>query len=192
MHSKFKRWIISAGIFISILITLGILGDLFPYTGLAYIVVVPIQLIVVITILMLSIWLTAYLSKPWFFLCWIAASLICIFLIISTYPQEFRPSVPKQIAYSIGAILNYDNIPESDLYLPFAADNYSSNLCAIKNSQERHLVAMYKYRHIVVRDSAFRVSKYTDRPVQSEEDIFKQLETGQERLMWGYLSYIRK
>lgn len=192
MHSKLKRWTISAGIFICLLITLGILGDLFPFTGLAFIVVVPILLIVVVAILMLAVWLTGYLNKPWFIVCWIATGLVCFWLITSGYPQEFRPSVPEQIAYSIGTILDFDNIPVSDLYLPFNVDNYSSDLCAIKNSQERHLVAMYKYRHTAVRDSTFRISKYDNMPIQSEEDIFDQLKTGQERLMWRYLSITRE
>ena len=171
---------------------MGILGDLFPYTGLAFIVVAPILLIVVVAILMLAVWLTGYLNKPWFIVCWIATGLVCFWLITSGYPQEFRPSVPEQIGYSIGAILDYDNIPESDLYLPFKVDNYSSNLCTIKNSQERHLVAMYRYRHKVVRDSTFRISQYEDKLIQTEEDIFNQLKTGQERLMWRYLSITHK
>lgn len=193
VHSKLKRWSITAGIFISLIITLSILGDLFPYTGLAYIVVVPIQLIVVFAMLMLAIWLTAYLNKLWFIVYWIATWFICFSLVVSTYPQEFRPSVPNQIAYTISTIQTYDSIEMSDIYLPFTLENYGNNACAIENSLERHAVALYKYRNNISYNSNFRINSYNDvKPVKSAEDIPNHLETGQERFIWNYLSLTRE
>lgn len=71
------------------------------------------------------------------------------------YPQEFRPNAFKQISYSFSAIRQFETIPISDLDLPFSVNNFSRYDCTIKNSEERYIVALYKYRKTIPLDGSF-------------------------------------
>ncbi len=75
-----------------------LLVEYFPYTGLGRIVSIPITIIVNIIILLYSLFLTQRLkSRVFKSFIWIATILISILVAVILHPQEYLPSVLKQL-----------------------------------------------------------------------------------------------
>ncbi|MBY0088183.1 hypothetical protein [Brevibacillus brevis] len=80
------------------IVTILLLIEYFPYTGLGRIVSIPITLILNIAILLFSLLLTQKLksrgSKSFI---WIAAITISVLIAVLMHPQEYLPSVLTQL-----------------------------------------------------------------------------------------------
>ena len=149
INSKQKRWLAGGLIFLLTFFMLYILGQIFPYTGLAAIIVLPVIFLLNAVIILGTIWLTKNVQRLGYKLCWTATAILTIFITLTLYPQEFRPNVLRQISYSINAIQQFDNSNIKDLDLPFSVDDFSRYDCSIKDAQEKYVVALYKYRHTI-------------------------------------------
>ena len=80
------------------IVTILLLIEYFPYTGLGRVVSIPITLFFNITILLISLFITQNLkSRVFKSLIWVAATPISVFLAIFLHPQEYLPSVLTQL-----------------------------------------------------------------------------------------------
>lgn len=200
INSKQKRWLTGGAIFLLIFFVLYVLGELFPHTGLAAIIVIPIIILLNGLVIIVTIRITKNLQRLGYILSWITAAILTALITITLYPQEFRPNVFKQISYSFSAIRQFEAIPISDLDLPFLVDNFSRYDCTIKNSEERYIVALYKYRKTIPLDGSFHIYReektnifsYYDTSIKNVSEIPEKFRTGQGKLIWWTLNKLGK
>ncbi len=74
-----------------------ILKKLFPFTGLGLILAIPIIIILNIIIIIIGITFTKKKKQPHLSLIWFGIVFMTIINTIIFFPQEFNPSVPKQL-----------------------------------------------------------------------------------------------
>lgn len=201
INIKQKRWLTGGLTFLLTFFMLYILGKIFPFTGLAAIIVFPVIIMLNAVIIIGTIWLTKNVQRFGYILSWTATAILTVFITLAFHPQESRPNVFKQISYSINAIQQFDNSNIKDLDLPFSVDNFSRYDCSIKDAQEKYIVALYKYRHTIPLDGSFHVYREErtgvisydyDTSVKSIEEIPKKFRTGQDKLIWWTLKQLRK
>jgi hypothetical protein len=155
-----------------------ILIELFPYTGLGRIIALPFIFILNFVIIILGIILTNKLTSGHKIWVWFVIVLLTVTNTVTFYPQEFRPSVPKQVWYSVTAIKNYDNSTLSDIDLQ-------------KNGKEgafeQYVVALYKYRQKIPLDGSFHIygNDYSP-PIRNIDEIPQNLYP-HHKLIWWYL-----
>jgi len=102
---------------------------------------------------------------------------------VTFYLQEFSPSVPKQVWYSVTAIKNYDNSTLSDMDLQKNEK---------EGAPERYVVALYKYRKQIPLDGSFHIYGDSDYPtIRNINDIPQNLYP-HHKLIWWYLEKFRK
>ncbi|WP_237714622.1 hypothetical protein [Paenibacillus polymyxa] len=86
------------------------------------------------------------------------------------YPQEFSPSIPKQIKYSVAAILHYDDVTPADW------EGYTYRPSRTGES-EKYVVALYKYKRQVPLDGTTYFYNDTDyhkdHPIRSLNDYLR-------------------
>ncbi|MFZ4399462.1 MAG: hypothetical protein ACOYO1_05460 [Bacteroidales bacterium] len=200
LNSRKKRWVIAVCLLIINVLLLNFLGQFFPYTGLAAILFIPLIFAITLLIICFIVRISRNLSKLPFICIWTFTALTTTFLILLSYPQEFRPNVLNQIIYSISAINNIDKIPKSDLDLPFKVDDFSRYDCKTIDSQERYVAALYKFRYQIPLDSTFHIYREDKRNAISGEqsiiididDIPNKLNTKHEKLIWLVLKTLYK
>jgi len=80
------------------IITLFLLVEFFPYTGLGRIVSIPTTLFLNIALfIMFQIFTRNFKSRSFKSLLWIAAILLSVLLAVVLHPQEYLPSVVTQL-----------------------------------------------------------------------------------------------
>ncbi|UOK42215.1 MULTISPECIES: hypothetical protein [Flavobacterium] len=159
---------------------------MFPWTGLAAIIFVPVIYIIGILIILLGMRISKNKKFAYFFFIWITIIALNTLLAINMYPQEFRPSVTNQIKFTFQVVTNFDSITEDDLKLCML-DDFNRYDCQIKNSRERYVAALYKYQLNIPRDGNNFLYGRTDNPIMKMTDIKSNLATGQDKLIWWLL-----
>lgn len=195
LNSKSKRWTLASLNLLVTLIIIVILGQLFPYTGLRAIIVIPFILIVVLILNLGAIRLSKNQLQSKFLLTWTFCILFTQYFIIRNYPQEFRPNPIRQLINIKTAIDSYEELTLADLDLPFTLVDFGRLDCETIDSQERYVVALYKFRNQIPLDGSFNiyredkansvVNKFTQ--VTKIDSIPLMLQTGQEKLIWRLL-----
>lgn len=89
-----------------------------------------------------------------FIVTWSISTVVTVFVSMVLFPQEFRPNVFKQISNSISAIYDYESFPYSDIDILFSSNKDNSNN---NNTQERYIVALFKYRKRIPLDGSFHI-----------------------------------
>ena len=183
------------------ILTISKLGYFFPFTGLQAIIAIPFTFILVSVITFICYKLTKTASQKQIFYTWILLISFCSFITLALYPQDARPNVINQIIYTFQTISSYDKIKIEDLDLPYKLDDYSRYDCKIPNSQERYIVALYKYQNMIIKDTNYNlyrenlsnIIETTYNPkIKSKDEIFKNLKTGQHKWIWSYLERNKK
>lgn len=201
INSKQKRWLTGGLIFLLTFFMLYFLGQIFPYTGLAAIIMFPVILLTNAVIIIGTIFLTKNVRQLGYILCWTTTALFTIFITLALHPQEFRPNVFKQISYSITAIQQFDDSNIKDLDLPFSVDDFSRYECKIKDAQEKYVVALYKFRSTIPLDGSFHIYREEktgvisydyDTSIKSIEEIPEKFRTGQDKIIWWTLKRLGK
>lgn len=196
-----KRLLAGSAILILNFFIINGLSLLFPYTGLRAIVVYPVIIVLNSVLIFGTILLTKNINGVLFGLILSFVTVTMVILTISLHPQEFRPNAFKQIAHSISAIKNFENSPLTDLDLPFTVQDFSRYDCDMKDSEERYIVALYKYRNTIPLDGSFKVYREEktgaisydyDLSVKKIDDIPRKLKTGQDKLIWWILERLEK
>ncbi len=109
------------------------------------------------------------------------------------HPQEYRPSVPKQIEYGVLAIRNFERSPLTDIELPISDGKFLHKDSKIVDAGERYAVALYKYRKQIPLDGSYHIylkNKEDSYSIQSIEEIPTKLNQ-YHRLIWWYLETFR-
>ncbi|WP_256873628.1 hypothetical protein [Paenibacillus kribbensis] len=132
-----------------------ILITLFPYTGLGRILVLPLVFILNAVLIISVIYLIRKLGPLCYTLVLLPFILLSIWNTIYFYPQEFSPSIPKQISYSISAINHYDDLTMVD----WERYTFTANG---NGDSERYAAALYKYKHRVPLDGSLYFYNDTD------------------------------
>lgn len=169
-----------------LIIEIEVFGNLFPWTGLKAIIMLPIIYGICLTIIILGSFLTRKLSFKSRTAIWVIIFLINSLIIAQLYPQEFRPTVLKQIGYSINVVKNYDTISKEDLELYKEDENYPYDK-SVPDDRERYVAALYKFRDEIKRDGSNLIYGEKDKPILENTNIKKHLETGQDKLIWRIL-----
>ncbi|MGR6129388.1 hypothetical protein [Paenibacillus sp. SER-28] len=163
-----------------------ILIELFPYTGLGRIVALPLVFILNATLIISVIHLIRKLSPLCCALILVPTILLSIWNTILFYPQEFSPSIPKQIKYSISAIQHYDDLTLAD----WEGYTYSPSR---SGESERYVVALYKYKHRVPLDGTAYfyndIDYHKDQPIRSLNGIPSELEPHHQFIWWLLKTY---
>lgn len=192
IHSFRKRLIIGGLVFLLTIITLSILRYLFPYTGLAAIIAFPFIYIINGILIFTTILLSKKFNPKKFIVTWGISTVVTVFISMVLFPQEFRPNVFKQISNSISVIYDYESCPYSDIDILFSSnkDNNNNN-----NTQERYIVALFKYRNSIPLDGSFHIYREDKLNIIGKEnsaihninEIQNKLGTGQDKLIWWVL-----
>ncbi|QDY86390.1 hypothetical protein FQU75_08290 [Paenibacillus polymyxa] len=126
-------------------------------------------------------------------------TLWCVFILVPTillsmwntilfYPQEFSPSIPKQIQYSVTAISHYDDLTPADW------EEYTYRPSQTGES-EKYVVALYKYKRQVPLDGTTYFYNDTDyygeHPISSLSEIPSELKP-HHQFMWWLLQTFEK
>lgn len=195
IHSFRKRIIIGGLVFLLTIITLSILRYLFPYTGLAAIIAFPFIYIINGILIFTTILLSKNFNPKKFIVTWGISTVVTVFVSMVLFPQEFRPNVFKQISNSISAIYDYESCPYSDIDILFSSNKDNSNN---NNTQERYIVALFKYRKRIPLDGSFHIYREDKLNIIGKEnsaihnihEIQNKLGTGQDNLIWWVLERI--
>ncbi|MBP1993049.1 hypothetical protein [Paenibacillus eucommiae] len=169
-----------------------ILIELFPYTGLGRIVALPSIFILNTIIIVLGVYITHRLNRKRlsYTLAWFTILLLTVLNTIVLYPQEFSPSVSKQVWYSISAIKNFDDSPIKDMKLPISHTNEGAN--------EKYIVALYKYRLQIPLDGSYFIYREYKSDMSSNDTAIKTIEDiptklkGHHKLIWWFLETTRR
>jgi hypothetical protein len=200
VNSNQKRWLTGGLIFLLTIFVLHHLGELFPDTGLSIIVAYPLILFLNGLIILTLIQFTKNLQRLRYRIVWTVTTIFTTLIAIILYPQGHKANVFKQIGYSFSAIRHFDDSPITDLDLPFSVDDFSWYDCKIKDSEERYIVALYKYRQTIPLDGSFHILRQektgTDlcekTSIKSIEEIPNKFITGQDKLIWWTLELLEK
>lgn len=186
-----KRIFISsvATILITVIMII-LMVQLFPYTGLGRIITIPMTIVVNLAIIASGIFLTRKVKLLQFVIIWIVIVIITASNTITFHPQEYSPSVYKQIGHSISVIKHYDEIEKSSLYKPIESQDVEKQSLDKQTSQE-YIVALYKFRDEIPLDDSFvldeSLEKYgVDPAIRNIEEISDKL-LGHYRILWWYL-----
>jgi len=186
-----KKRTINTLVIISLLVLLTaklfIFGNLFPWTGLKAIIVIPMIYGICIAVTIIGVLLTKKYNYRIRLVSWAIIFLLNFLIAASMYPQEFRPSVLKQILYTAKVIKNFKTITKDDLEL-YRKDEYYSYDNSIPDDRERYVAALIKYEHELKRDGSEFMYGKPNKPILIETDIESNLETGQDKLMWWLLN----
>jgi hypothetical protein len=172
------------------LILFFILIQLFPYTGLERIVALPLIFCLNATIIFVAITLLKNSNNLHYKLVLGVIVLLTIIITVALYPQPGGPSVFKQIANSISAINQYDQITIQGLNLPLEK-TYSSH----NGDPERYVVSLYKYRKDIPLDGSYHIYReneldelkyWKDTSITNTDEIPNKLE-GHHKVIWWYL-----
>lgn len=141
----------------------------------------PLVFILNAALMISVIHLIRKLRPLWCALILIPTILLSIWNTILFYPQEFSPSIPKQIKYSVTAILHYDDLTPADW------EEYTYRPRRTGES-EKYIVALYKYKGQVPLDGTTYFYNDTDyhkdHPIRSLSDIPSELEPHHQFIWW--------
>ncbi|MGW8957059.1 hypothetical protein [Paenibacillus sp. NPDC055715] len=163
-----------------------LLIELFPYTGLGRVIMLPFIFMINAVLIGLTVFLIRKFYSVFYIIILLVVVLLTLRITVSLYPQEFSPSIPQQINDSIAAINDYDHSLPADLEKP-SFNTYQTG------ANEKYVVALYKYRHDIPLDGSFHL--YNN---DSDEDAIRRLEdipaklAPHHKLMWRYLENSQK
>lgn len=169
--------------------------QLFPYTGLGRIITIPITIVVNSAIIALGIFLSRKMKLPLCVIVWIVIIVITVSNTITFHPQEYSPSVYKQIGHSISAIKHYDEIGKASIYKSIESHDVENLSLNIQTPQE-YIVALHKFRDELPLDGSFvlneSVDKYgVDPIIRNIEEISGKL-VGHYEILWWYLEIFKE
>lgn len=113
--------------------------------------------------------------------------------------QDSKNSIPVQLFFSAKMIIyDYKYVSKEDLYLPKNTPNFSRYDCIIRNSQEKYVAALWKFRKNIVfgKYNMYNNGSYYSSGieikslVEKEEDVYNKLQTGIEKVLYKLLSVI--
>ncbi len=168
--------------------------QLFPYTGLGRIIAIPMTIVANLAIIALGIFLSRKMKLPQFVIIWIVIIVITASNTITFHPQEYSPSVYKQIGNSISAIKNNVEMKKSSLYKPIESYDIEKR-SPDKQTPEEYIVALHKFRAEIPLDGSFvldeSVDKYgVDPAIRNIEEISGKL-VGHYEILWCYLDIFK-
>jgi hypothetical protein len=189
------QWILASVNVIISIILISALGKLFPYTGLAAIIIIPFIVIVNIIINIITVYLSRNKSQLTFIIIWVLAFALTQYFTMRNFPQDFRPNTIQQLKNIKTGIDAYANLTIQDLDLPFKVTDFSRYDCEIIDAQEKYIVTLFKYKNIIPLDGSFHIYRedviggYYDRDtrITKIDSIPIMLRTGQEKLIWYIL-----
>jgi hypothetical protein len=158
------------------------LTKMFPYTGLARIVVLPgilgLNTIIIIVVFILN----KHIARRFQVLTWIGLIILSLGLTIASYPQEADSHVVTQTKNAVLAIKDLDNISRLDLKV-------NGN-----HSDPRYVVALFKYKDSIPLDGTYNLyeeesSYFYNSQINSLSEIGSKL-IGYHKVMWWYLNHI--
>lgn len=188
--SNYVRPVILLIVFL--LLEIGVLGNLFPWTGLKAIIDFPIIFGICISTIILGVFLTRRISNYNLrTTIWIGIFLINSLITAHMYPQEFRPTALKQIEYTFNVVNNYETISEDDLEL-YRKDKYYPYDKSVPDDRERYVAALYKFRNEITRDGSSFIYGKKAKPILDNTKIEEHLETGQDKLIWWLLDTFKQ
>lgn len=167
-------------------IEMKIFGSLFPWVGLKAIIAFPMIYIICLAIIISGVVLTKKIKLQSQIVVWVTIFLLNSLIAAHLYPQEFRPTVYKQIKFSINVIKNYDRIVKEDIEL-FRESEYNPYDKSVPDDKERYIAALHKFRNEINRDGSVFIYGEKDKPILENTNIENHLETGQEKLLWWAL-----
>jgi hypothetical protein len=174
-----------------LIIEIEIFGNLFPWTGLKAIIMLPMIYGICVAIIILGTFLTRKLNFKSRTTIWIIIFLINSLIAAQLYPQEFRPTVLKQIGYTINVVKNYKSIFKEDLEL-YTEDEYYPYDKSVPDDKERYVAALFKFRNEINRDGSNFIYGDKNKPITESTNIENNLETGQDKLIWWILETFKK
>jgi hypothetical protein len=179
---------ISIVILMIVLLTIEIamFGNLFPWTGLKAIIVIPMIYGICLPLIILGTFLTRRIHFKFRRAIWLAIFLTNSLITAHMYPQEFRPTVLQQIGYTFNVVKNYKTISKEDLEL-YREDKYYTYDKSVPDDRERYVAALCKFQGIIPRDGSYLLYGRKDNPVLKKTDIQSKLQTGQDKLIWQLL-----
>ncbi len=185
--SKKMTTILPVTLIITLLtIEIMVFGNLFPWTGLKAIIVLPVIYGIFIAIIILGVFLTRNINSKFRIAIWSIIFLVNSLIAASMYPQEFRPTVLKQIVYTLTVVKNYQEITKEDLIL-YIEDEYYPYDKSVPDDRERYVAALHKFKNEIKKDGSQFLFGKKDKPILKDTDIQANLETGQDRLIWWLL-----
>jgi len=187
MNSKAINILLILSLIVILTIEISIFGKLFPWTGLQAIIVIPMIYGICLVTTILGILMTKRQNSRIRILSWILLFILNSLIAASMYPQEFRPTVLKQIGYTIQVVTNFDKITKDDLKL-FQETEYYPYDKSVPNDRERYVAALIKYKNELKRDGSEFMYGRKKKPILLNTDIKSNLETGQDKLMWWLLN----
>lgn len=101
---------------------------LFPYTGLGRIISIPATIVINLAIIVLGTFITRNMKNLKCILIWIGIILLTASNTMTFHPQEYSPSVYKQIGYSISAVKFKEELPlDGSFILHESVDQFGVN-----------------------------------------------------------------
>jgi ABC-type multidrug transport system permease subunit len=173
-----------------LMIEIEIFGNLFPWTGLKAIIVIPMIYGICLAIIILGTFLTRKANFKLRTSICLAIFLINSLIAAHMYPQEFRPTVLKQIGYTFNVVKNYKTISKEDLEL-YREDKYYPYDKSVPDDRERYIAALYKFKDKINRDGSNFLYGEKNKPISKNMDIESHLETGQDKLIWWLLRILK-
>lgn len=159
-----------------------ILIKLFPYTGLARIVTIPVTIIINSLLIVVCI---VVCRKYRYGILSVAVTLaLSIWITIALYPQESDPSVYTQSIVAINAISDFDQITLEDLEV----NGHKNN--------PRYVVALYKFKDQLLLKGTYQLYQeenvyFYNYSINNLEEIPSKL-IGYHKVMWWYLGISNK
>jgi hypothetical protein len=172
--------------------------ELFPFTGLARIVTVPLT--IVITLFLIYLFYITYLRDLVnFYLIFPLSIILILFIHITLYPQEENKiTLIDHIEGYYFAYSTYDDIEEKALYYPIKLDNWHHN----KKIFATYIAALYKYQNKLPLDGNYSIYLRHLRKniiyvyeqdffIRNKKDIFNKLDSKAEKTFYEILSYTK-
>lgn len=170
---------------------------MFPYTGLAIMIMLPLSLIA--TLILISAYYFCVRNISFFQKHSWSIGVLTVLLVsvinIHLFPQEYRPPVWQQLSSYYQTYNQYHQLEYQDIYIPRMFPDFKHS----KGKLENYVGALHKYRDNIPYDSTYSIYLSHERPgmkqqgekdiLKSEDDILNKLDTGAERLFYKILNW---
>jgi hypothetical protein len=186
MNKTFKIYLAPIIIVVLLIIEMEIIDNLFPYPGFKAIISLPIIYGICAVIIIIGIFLTKKLKAKSRSAVWFIVFIVNSLIALQLYPQQNDPTVLKQIINSYNVTNDYESITKEDLEL-YVENEFDAFDQTVSDDKERYVAALHKFRKEINRDGSNFLYGQKDKPILTNTNIHKNLETGKDKLIWWIL-----